>query len=135
MDVFIANLHEYGTRIGEQIPCNGEPVAEVREVTVDAVAPRIAEGFDLLRFAGYVVGPSILYVAAGGGPLEVAVELDAVGRVEVDALHLAAQALALGQAGHDVERVAEDHAVGPVLIVLVEVGPVHALGHAVEVGE
>ena len=63
------------------------------------------------------------------------VELDAVGRVDVDALHLAAQALALGQAGHHLQRVAEDHAVRPVLVVLVELGLVGALGHAVEVGE
>ena len=78
---------------------------------------------------------AILHVAAGGGPLEVAVEFDAIGRVEVDALNLAAQTLPLGQAGHDLEGVAEDHAVGPVLVVGVELGLVCALGHAVEVGE
>ena len=102
---------------------------------MDAVAPGVAEGFDLLRFAGDVADVAVLHVAAGGGPLEVAVEFDAVGRVEVDALDLAAQALALGQAGHDLEGVAEDHAVGPVLVVLVELGPVHARGDAVEVGK
>ena len=48
---------------------------------------------------------------------------------------LPAQALALGQAGHDLEGVAEDHAVGPVLVVLVELGLVHAVRDAVEVGE
>ncbi len=63
---------------------------------MDAVAPGVAEGFDLLGLAGNVVGLAVLHIAAGGGPLEVAVELDAVGRVEVDALDLAAQALALG---------------------------------------
>jgi hypothetical protein len=47
----------------------------------------------------------------------------------------AAQALALRQAGHHLERIAEDHAVGPVLVVLVEVGLVRVLGHAVEIGE
>ena len=46
-----------------------------------------------------------------------------------------AQALALGQAGHDLEGVAEDHAVGPVLVVLVKLGLVHAERDAVEVGE
>ena len=72
----------------------------------------------------------------GGGPLEIAVEFDAVGRVEVDALHLAAQALALGEARHDLKRVAEDHAVRPVLVVLIELGlGFHVLGHAVEIGE
>ena len=135
MHIFIADLHEDRAGIGEQIAGDGEAVAEVGEVAVDAVAPGVAEGFDLLRLAGDVVGLAILHVAAGGGPLEVAVELDAVGRVEVDALHLAAQALALGKARHHLERVAEDHAVRPVLVVLVELGLVHALGDAVEVGE
>ena len=102
---------------------------------MDAVAPGVAEGFDLLGLAGDVVSLAVLHVAAGGGPLEVAVEFDAIGRVEVDALHAPAQALALGQAGHDLEGVAEDHAVGPVLVVGVELGLVHALGDAVEVGE
>ena len=135
MHILIADLHEDGAGVGEQIAGDGEPVAQVGEVAVDAVAPGVAEGFDLLRLAGDVVGVAVLHVAAGGGPLEVAVELDAVGRVEVDALHLAAQALALGQARHHLERVAEDHAVRPVLVVLVELGLVHALGDAVEVGE
>jgi len=45
------------------------------------------------------------------------------------------QALALGQAGHHLQAVAEDHAVGPVGVVLIEVGLVRALGYTVEVGE
>ena len=48
---------------------------------------------------------------------------------------LPAQALALGQAGHHLEGVAEDHAVRPVLVVLVELGLVDAVRDAVEVGE
>ena len=76
-----------------------------------------------------------LHVTAGGGPLEVGVEFDAVGRVDVDALHLAAQPLALGERGHDLEAVAEDHAVGPVGVVLVELGLGVLGGQAVEVGE
>jgi hypothetical protein len=35
---------------------------------VDAVAPSVAEGFDLLRFTGDVVGLAVLHVAAGSGP-------------------------------------------------------------------
>lgn len=76
-----------------------------------------------------------LWFTPASAPLEVAVELDAVGRVEVDALHLPAQTLALGEAGHDLEGVAEDHAVAPVLVVGVELGLVRALGNTVEVGE
>ena len=135
MDIFIADLHEDGAGIGEEITGDGEPIPQVSEVAVDAVAPGVAEGFDLLGLAGDVVGLAVLHVAAGGGPLEVAVELDAVGRVEVDALHAPAQALALDEAGHDLEGVAEDHAVGPVLVVGVELGLVRALGDAVEVVE
>ena len=78
---------------------------------MDTVAPGVAEGFDLLGLAGDVVGLAVLHVTAGGGPLEVAVELDAVGRGDVDALDFAAQPFALSQAGHDLERVAENHAV------------------------
>ena len=135
MDIFIADLHEDGAGISEEIAGDGEPIPQVGEVAVDAVAPGVAEGFDLLGLAGDVVGLAVLHVAAGGGPLEVAVELDAVGRVEVDALHAPAQTLALGEAGHDLEGVAQDHAVGPVLVVGVELGLVRAFGDAVEVVE
>src|SRR5208337_649262 len=100
-----------------------------------AVAPSVAERFDLLRFAGDLLSLAILYVAAGGAPLEVAVEFDAVRRVDINALHLSAQALTLGKAGHNLERVAEDHSVRPILIVLVELGLIDAFGNAVEVGE
>ena len=97
MHIFVADLDEDGAGVGEQIAGDGEAVAKVGEVGVDAVAPGVAEGFDLFGLAGDVVGVAVLDVAAGGGPLEVGVELDAVGRVEVDALDLAAQALALGE--------------------------------------
>ena len=135
VDIFIADLHEDGAGIGEEIAGDGEPIPQVGEVAVDAVAPGVAEGFDLLGLAGDVVGLAVLHVAAGGGPLEVAVELDAVGRVEVDALHAPAQALALGQAGHYLEGVAEDHAVRPVLVVGVELGLVGTFGHSIEIAE
>jgi len=84
-------------------------------------------GHHLLGLASHMIGLTAFDIASGGGPLEVAVELDAVGRVEVDALHLAAQSLAPGQAGHDLQGVAEDHAVAPVLVVLVELGLVRAI--------
>ena len=102
---------------------------------MNAVAPGVAEGLDLLRLARDVVGLAVAHVAAGGGPLEVGVELDAVGWVDVNALDLAAQAFALGERGHDLEAVAEDHAVRPVGVVAVELGPGLFGGQAVEVGE
>src|SRR5690606_16487728 len=127
--------HEDGAGIGEEIAGDGEPIAQIGEVAVDAVAPRVAEGFDLLWFAGDVGGVPVLYVAASCGPLKVAVELNAVGRVEVNALHLPAQALARGHAGHHLKLGAKDHAVRPVLVVLIDLGLVHTLRQAVEVGE
>ena len=102
---------------------------------MDAVAPGVAEGLHLLGLAGDVLGVAVLHVAAGGAPLEVAVEFDAVGRIEIDALHAAGEAFALGQARHHLQAVAEDHAVGPVAVVAVELGPGVGVGQAVEVGE
>ncbi len=117
------------------VAAHGEPVAQIGQVAVNPVLPGVAERLDLLGLAGDVGDVAVLHVAAGGGPLEVGVELDAVRRVQVDALHLAAQPLALGEAGHHLERVAEDHPVRPALVVLVELGLVSARGDAVEVGE
>ena len=100
MHILIADLHEDGAGLRQQITGHCQPIPQVGEVAVNAVAPGVAEGFDLLRLAGDVTGVTVLHVAAGGAPLKVAVELDAVGRVEVDALHLASQTFTLGQAGH-----------------------------------
>ena len=47
----------------------------------------------------------------------------------------ASEALALGKARHHMQAVAENHAVGPVLVVLVELGLVGPLLNAVEVGK
>jgi hypothetical protein len=55
---------------------------------VNPIAPGVAERFDLLRFTGDMLTLSVGYFAAGRAPLEVAVELDAIGRVEIDALGL-----------------------------------------------
>ncbi len=102
---------------------------------MDTVAPSVAEGLYLLRLAGDVLGISVFYVATGGRPLEVGVELDAVGRVEVDALHLPAQPFALGQRRHHLQAVAQDHAVRPVGVVAVKLGAGVVVRQAVEVGE
>ena len=91
---------------------------------MDAQLPRVAEGLDLLDLAGDVLELAVLDVALAGRRLPVRSELDAIRRVEVDHLHLAPEALALGQAGHHLERIAEDHAVRPVGLVLVELDQV-----------
>ena len=102
---------------------------------MDFVFPSVAKGADLFGFARHMGLIAILHIARGGGPLEVGVELDAIGRVEIDALDLTAQPLTLGQRGHHRQAVARDHPVRPVLIVLVELGRGLGIGQAVEIGE
>jgi hypothetical protein len=53
-----------------------------------AVAPSIAESFNLLWLASNMVSVAILHVAARRRPLKIAVEFDPVRRIEVDALDL-----------------------------------------------
>ena len=106
MHVLLSDLHEDRTRFRQQVPCRGQPIPQIGQVRVNPVAPSIAEGLDLFRLAGDVFELAVFHVAAGGGPLEVGVEPDAVGRIEIDALHLAAQSFALGQRGHDAQAVA-----------------------------
>ena len=90
MHVLVTYLHKNAAALREQVSCNGQPVTEVGEVGVNSITPRVAERLDLLGLASDVFGFAVLDVSAGGGPLEVGVELDAVGRIKVDALHLAA---------------------------------------------
>ena len=85
MHVLIADLHEDAAGLGEQVAGDDEPVAQVGQVGVDAELPGVAEGRDLLRLAGGVLGLAVLHVALAGAHLPVGAELDAVGRVEVDA--------------------------------------------------
>src|SRR6201987_5249455 len=69
--------------VGEEVAGDGQAVAQIGQVGVDAIAPGVAEGFDLLGLAGDVVLVAVLDVAAGRRPLEVRVETDAVGRVDI----------------------------------------------------
>ena len=102
---------------------------------MNAITPCIPKRAHLLRFSGNVICSSIIDRSRCRGPLKVRVELDAVRRVEVDALHLAAQALALGERRHHLQAVAEDHPVRPVGIVLVELRPGIIVREPVEVGK
>ena len=135
VDVPVADLDEDRSRIGEQVADGGQAVAQVAEVGVDALAPSVAEGAHLLRLARDVLRPAVPHVAAGGRPLEVGVEADPVRRVHVDALHLLAQPLPLRQRGHHLQAVAQDHAVRPPRVVLVETGGRGTLRQPVEVGK
>jgi hypothetical protein len=53
--VFVANLHEDRAAVGQQVAGDGQAVAQIGQIGVDAVAPRVAEGFDLLGLASDVV--------------------------------------------------------------------------------
>ena len=134
VDILVADLDEEASAFGEEFAGEDEAVAEVGEVGVDAEFPGVAEGADLFGLAGGVLGLAVLDVALAGGDLPVGAEVDAVGRVEVDHLDLALEALFFGEGGHDEEGVAEDEAVRPVLVVAVEIYLLLE-GEAVEVGE
>ena len=79
LHIVIADLDEDRAGVGEEVAGDGEAVAQVGEVAVDAVAPGVAEGFDLLGLAGGVFGLAVLDVALAGADLPVGAELDAVG--------------------------------------------------------
>ena len=75
MQVLVRNLHKDAAAFREKFACRHQSVAQVGQVRVDAVAPGVAEGFDLLGLAGDVAGVAVFYVAAPRAPLKVAVEL------------------------------------------------------------
>ena len=135
MHVLVANLHEHAARLRQQFSRHGQPVAQVGEVRVDAQLPRITKRPHLLRLACGILRLAVLHIALARADLPVGAEFDAVGRVDVDALHLALQPFLLGQAGHHHERVAQDHAVGPVLFVLIELHHLAQVSNTVVVGK
>ena len=135
MHILIADLHEYASRIRQQIPRHSQSVPQVRKIAVYAVSPRVAECLHLFGLTGYLARVTVLHVAARRAPLEVAVEFYAVWRVDVYALNFAAEALAFGEARHHMEAVAQDHPVAPVLVVRVKFSLVGAVRNAVEVAE
>jgi hypothetical protein len=87
---------------------------------MNPIFPSISKGFDLLGLSCDVVRSSILHIPAGGRPLKITIKLNPIRRIKINALHLPPQSLPLRQARHHLQRIAQDHPVGPVLIVLVE---------------
>ena len=87
---------------------------------MDAIFPVITKRFYLFGLATNVFAFPVFDLPRASGYLPIRIKFDAIWRVDIDALHLAAQVLALGQARHHIEAVAEDHAVRPMLIMLVE---------------
>ncbi len=102
---------------------------------MNAVPPCVTERFDLFRLATYPFGVAFTHFARARARLPVASETNAIGRVQVDALHLAAQPLLLRQAVHHQQRIAENHPVRPVLGVRVELQLRLRVGDAVEIAE
>jgi hypothetical protein len=89
---------------------------------MNAQFPGVAEGLDDFRLAGETGVIAILDVAVANADLPVGVVFDAVGRVDVDHLHLPLHAFPLQQAAHHQQAVALDQAVGPLVGLLVVVG-------------
>ena len=88
---------------------------------MDAQLPGVPEGLDHLGFLGQILILSILDRTLTDEGLKVAAVLDAVGRVDVDHLHPAGQALLVQQAVHHQQAVAGHQPVGPAALVAVEV--------------
>ena len=111
MHILVPDLHEDRPALRQQIPRNCQPISQIGQIRVDPVPPRIPVRLHLLRLASDVPGVAVPDVATGRRPLEVGVELDTVGWIDVDALHLAAQSLPLRQRRHYLQTVSEDHPV------------------------
>src|SRR4051794_15316293 len=86
---------------------------------MDAELPCVAERLDLLDLARGILELAVLDVPPACGNLPVASEFDPVRRIDVDHLDLAAKGLPFSEARHDIQRIAEDHSIGPVRLVLV----------------
>ena len=121
MDVLLADLHEAASAFVQQLAREQQAIPQVGQVGVDAELPGVPEGADRLRLAGQVLVPSVGHVLPMDEGLEVGAVADAVGRIDVDHLHLPAEALLLQEAVHHQQAVAGDQAVGPVVPVPVEV--------------
>jgi hypothetical protein len=76
---------------------------------------------------------AVLDIAALCRRLPIGVEPDPIGRVYVNALDLTFERLLFGKAGHYQKRVAEDHSVRPVFIVLVKVELGSRLRRSIEI--
>ncbi len=84
-----------------------------------AEPPSIAIGADHFRLARQIRF-AILYVSLARLRLKITTKTYAIGRVQVDHLDLAGEILALRQAGHHLQAVAQDQPVRSINIVLVK---------------
>src|SRR5690606_7158146 len=134
MNVFVSDLDKHASSLREQVMGDNQSISQIAEIRVDPLLPGVPERTDLLGLAGWVGMAAVPDITFTGADLPVGSELDAVGRIYVDHLDLAAQVFLLGEAGHHLEGVAEDEAVRPVDTVVVEIDELFKL-EAVEVAE
>ena len=113
VDILHRDLDEDGAARREKLAHKNKAVTKVGEVTVDAPLPSVAEGRNHARFGGHVFVLAVLYVALMDGGHKVGAELDAVGRVHVDALYLSGQPFVLEQGVHHQKGIARNHTVRP----------------------
>src|SRR5579862_334915 len=102
---------------------------------MDSISPSISECLYLLRLTGNVFYVSVFHISCRGGPLEVRIELNAIGRIKIDALHLATESLSLSQRSHHLQTVAKNHAVGPMGIMLIELCLCGFAGKSIEISK
>ena len=84
-----------------------------------AEPPSIAMGAHHFRLARQICF-TIFYVSLARLRLKITTKTHAIGRVQVDHLHLAGQILPLRQARHHLQAVTQDQPVRPINIVLVK---------------
>src|SRR2546427_22745 len=97
MYVLVADLDKDRSSFCEEIESHGEPVAQVSEIRMDAQLPGITKSANLLWLPGGICGLAVLYIPLPRAHLPVRPEFDAVGRVEVDTLHLTLETFLLSQ--------------------------------------
>ena len=121
MQIVIGNLHEDGARFGQQFPGQQQPVAQIGQVGMQAQFPGITVSLHHFRLADHFLVLAVGHVALAHEGLEVGAEFHAIRRIDIEHLHLAAQALVLQQRVHHLQRIAQNQAVGPRAGVLVGV--------------
>src|SRR5208337_2052189 len=87
---------------------------------MNSTLPCVSESPHLLGLTSSIFHLSVLDIPLSSAYLPVRPELNPIGRVEIDHLNLTLEPLLFGKASHNLERVPQNHAVRPFLIVLVE---------------
>ena len=89
MCIFITNLDEDTPGLRKQIAGDDKAVTKICQIGVNTKLPCVSECLDLLRLSRGILDSPIFHITFAGAHLPVGTKLDAVGRVNVDGLHLA----------------------------------------------